>query len=227
MDRVALAWSGGKDAAYALYQLQSSDDYEVVELFTTFNEEYDRSSMHGVRRPLYDRQSTALDVPLRSVMLPSEPSNEEYNRVMAHELDRYVDRGIEHVAFADLFLEDIRAYREAQLAETEVEGLWPVWGYDTDTLIEEMLDAGFRATVVAVDGDALGPEFAGRELDRSFLADVPESVDPCGEHGEFHTFVRDGPPFEQPVPIEVGETVTRHVGETEIHYADIELAESG
>ncbi len=177
--------------------------------------------MHGVRRELYDAQAEALGIPIRYVELPMECSNEEYESRMAAVMAEYETRGIERVAFADLFLEDIRAYRKEQLAGTDIEGCWPVWNPDTDGQIRSYLDAGFRATVVTVDGAKLDASFAGRELDESFLADVPDGVDPCGENGEFHTFVWDGPPFDSPISVEIGETVTKEVGDGEYHYCDL------
>ena len=213
--KTVLSWSGGKDAAYALFELG-----EVTELLTSLGEN-GRSSMHGVRRELYDAQAEALGIPIRYVELPMECSNEEYESRMAAVMAEYETRGIERVAFADLFLEDIKAYRTERLAETGIEGSWPVWNPDTDEQIRRYLDAGFRATVVTVDGSKLDASFAGRELDESFLADVPDGVDPCGENGEFHTFVRDGPTFDSPLSVEVGETVTKEVGDGEYHYCDL------
>ncbi|ODR81904.1 ATP-binding protein [Haladaptatus sp. W1] len=210
-----LSWSGGKDAAYALLELP-----HVTELLTTVSEN-GRSSMHGVRRELYDAQAEALGIPIRYVELPMECSNEEYAARMASVIDEYEARGIERIAFADLYLEDIRAYRKERLAETAIESCWPVWNPDTDEQIRSFLDAGFRATVVTVDGGTLDASFAGRELDEAFLADLPEEVDPCGENGEFHTFVWDGPTFDSPLSVDVGETVTRAVGDGEFHYCDL------
>ncbi|MFH5800161.1 ATP-binding protein [Haladaptatus sp. CMAA 1911] len=213
--KTVLSWSGGKDAAYALFELG-----EVTELLTSVGEN-GRSSMHGVRRELYDAQAEALGIPIRYVELPMECSNEEYESRMAAVMAEYETRGIERVAFADLFLENIRAYRTEQLGETGIEGSWPVWNPDTDEQIRRYLDAGFRATVVTVDGAKLDASFVGRELDESFLAAVPDGVDPCGENGEFHTFVWDGPTFDSPLSVEVGETVTKEVGDGEYHYCDL------
>lgn len=222
MTEAVLAWSGGKDCALALHELRA-DGHEVAELLTTINREFDRSTMHGVRRELYEHQAAALGVPLNLVSLPPEPSNEAYERLMAEELDRYVRRGLERVVFADVFLEDVREYREHQLDGTGIEGWWPLWGCDTTELVEAFLAAGFQAIVVAADAGVLDDSMVGRPLDPDFLAALPSDVDPCGEHGEFHTFVWDGPVFERPVPVEVGETVTRSVGEDEFHYADLQL----
>lgn len=221
MESVVVAWSGGKDAAYALYDLPAS--VEIVELFTTINATHDRSTMHGVRRSLHERQADAIDYPLNQVVLPSEPTNEEYRRRMTDVFDRYRERGVDRIVFADINLEDVRSYREELLDEAGTDGYWPLWERDTTELVGEFLDAGFRATLVAVDGDALDASFVGRELDRGLLADLPEGVDPCGENGEFHTFVWDGPLFDAPLPVSVTETVTRTLGETPFHYADLRL----
>ncbi|WP_049969284.1 Dph6-related ATP pyrophosphatase [Haladaptatus cibarius] len=215
--RTVLSWSGGKDAAYALFELGTDD---VTELLTTISEN-GRSSMHGVRQKLYEKQAESIGLPIRFVELPQECSNEEYESRMADVMAEYESLGIERVAFADLFLEEIREYRENQLAETNIDGYWPVWNRDTDEQIEAFLDAGFRATVVAVDGSLLDLAFAGRELDSAFLADLPENIDPCGENGEFHTFVWDGPIFDAPVSVETGEVVTREVGDGKFHYCDL------
>lgn len=223
METAVLAWSGGKDAAFALSEVFDGDAVDIVELYTTINEATDRSSMHGVHRDLYDRQAAALGLPLNVIELPADPSNDEYEAVMTDALSEYADRGIRRVIFADLFLEDIRAYREDLLATTDLEGYWPLWNRDTDTHIRAVLEAGFKATVVAVDTASLDPSFVGRELDEQFLADLPPDVDPSGEHGEFHTFVWDGPTFAEPVPVKSTRTVTRSAGDTEITYADLQL----
>jgi uncharacterized protein (TIGR00290 family) len=218
-----LSWSGGKDAAFALWEMGQSDTVAVIELLTTVSADTDRSSMHGVRRDLYERQAKAVGLPIRFVEIPDDASNEEYEAAMAEATAEYERRGVERLAFADLFLEDVRAYREDRLADTDVEGYWPIWGRDTDEVIREFLDAGFEATVVAVEGDSLSASFAGRRLDADFLADLPEDVDPCGENGEFHTFVHDGPIFDSPVPVRTGERVTKGVGpeDATIHYCDL------
>ncbi|MFC7081779.1 adenine nucleotide alpha hydrolase [Halorussus caseinilyticus] len=220
-----LSWSGGKDAAYALWKMRESDS-SVRELLTTVSADTDRASMHGVRRGLYERQADAIGLPIRFVELPGDASNDEYEAVMADAMADYARRGVERVAFADLYLEDVRAYRESRLADAEIEGHWPVWGRDTETVAREFADA-FAATVVAVDDDALDASFAGRRFDADFLADRPENVDPCGENGEFHTFVHDGPIFDRPVPVELGERVTKEVGhgDATIHYRDLLAAE--
>lgn len=216
-----LSWSGGKDAAMALFELQRAAGPTVTELLTTVAATTERTSMHGVRPALIAAQADALDLPLELVRVPGEGSNEAYERVMRETLAAARERGIETVVFADIFLEDVRAYRQAQLAETALTGAWPLWERETEALLRRFLDAGFRATIVAIDGSALPPAFVGRELTRELLADLPPDVDPCGEHGEFHTFVWDGPIFSQPVPIRTGRRLTRTLDGVSYHYVDV------
>jgi len=223
-----LSWSGGKDASYALWKMQEADatsDAEVVALLTTVSAETGRTSMHGVRRDLYERQADALGLPIRFVELPVDADNDAYEETMAAVTADYEDRGVARIAFADLYLEDVRTYREERLADSDLSGYWPIWGRDTEAVAREFADA-FAATVVAVDDDALDASFAGRRFDTDLLAALPEGVDPCGENGEFHTFVHDGPVFDAPVPVETGERVTKAVGEeTTIHYCDLLAAD--
>jgi len=221
MDRVVVSWSGGKDAATALWEVASDPDREIVELLTTVDAENGRVSMHGVRGDLLERQAAALNYPLRTVDIPPDASNDEYERRLEPVVDEYEARGVDHVVFADLFLEGIREYRAARLDGRHLAGDWPLWGRNTADLVGSFLDADFRARVACVDGSALDASFAGRELDRAFLEDLPDGVDPCGEHGEFHTFVFDGPPFDDPVTVAAGETVSRPVGGGTYHYCDL------
>lgn len=224
MQRTVLSWSGGKDAALALSALASSTTVSVDELLTTVSAETDRSSMHGVRRSLYVAQADALGIPISFVELPESPSNEEYESIMDERMRRYHERGFDRVAFGDLALEDVRAYREDRLASCPVDGLWPLWGMDTRAVVDRVLDAGYRAIVVVVDAERLPKSAAGAVFDRAFLEDLPDGVDPAGESGEFHTFVVDGPGFDARVPVERGERVTREVGEgTPMHYCDLSL----
>ncbi|USZ66956.1 adenine nucleotide alpha hydrolase [Halorussus salilacus] len=220
-----LSWSGGKDASFALREMHR-EGVEVVELLTTVSAQTGRSSMHGVGRELYERQADALGLPIRFVEIPADASNDEYEAALAEATDEYERRGIDRIAFADLYVEDIRAYRESRLEASDIEGYWPVWGRDTESLAREFADA-FEATVVAVEDSALDESFAGRPFDESFLADLPEGVDPCGENGEFHTFVHDGPVFDRPVPVRTGETATvepRH-GDMVVHQCEVLPAE--
>lgn len=215
-----MAWSGGKDAAYMLWQLLDRDDVRVVELLTTAAG--DRTKSHRLRRELVERQADSVGLPLRFVELPPDPDNETYEAGVRRALADAADRGIDCVAYGDLLLEDVRAYRAGLVEGTGLEGWWPIWGTDTAAVARAFLAAGFAARLVAVNDDALDAEFAGRALE-SALKDAPEGVDPCGEHGEFHTFVTDGPIFDEPIPVELGEVTTRdgqHAGAT-IHYRDL------
>jgi uncharacterized protein (TIGR00290 family) len=208
---VALSWSGGKDSALALRALRALRDEgtEPVALITTFTEDFGRISMHGVRRDLARAQAEAAGLPLVEVDIPAACPNEVYEERMARALHAPELEGVVTIAFADLFLEDIRTYREERLASAGREALFPVWGRDTDELAREFVDAGFEAVLVCVDPAQLDPSFVGRPFDAALLADLPAGVDPCGENGEFHTFVHAGPVFERPIEIELGEAVTR------------------
>ena len=206
---LVLSWSGGKDSALALHALRTEHGREPVALLTTVTEEYDRVSMHGVRAQLLRAQAAAAGIPLVEVSIPPHCPNELYEQRMAQALASAALSGADEVAFGDLFLEDIRAYREERLASAGKRPLFPVWGRDTAQLARDFVDAGFGAVVVCVDPGQLDPSFAGRGFDSSFLADLPAGVDPCGENGEFHTFVHAGPVFGDPIPCRVGEVVER------------------
>jgi uncharacterized protein (TIGR00290 family) len=200
-----LSWSGGKDSALTLDVLRRAGGDVVGGLLTTITEGVDRISMHGVRRCLLDAQAAAIGLPVTVVPIPERASNEAYEEAMARALADLRRRGTERVAFGDLHLADVRAYREEQLAAVEMEAAFPVWGWDTEAFAADVLDRGFRAVVVCVDGAALDPAFCGRAYDEAFLAELPDDVDPCGENGEFHTFVHDGPGFAAPVRVTRGE----------------------
>lgn len=207
--RVALSWSSGKDSAWALHLLRQDPDIEVVALVTTINEQFDRVAMHAVRRELLELQAQSLGLPLWTVPLPYPCSNDEYELRMAALCDRALRAGVDAMAFGDLFLADIRAYRERQLKGTSLESLFPLWQLPTAGLARQMIASGLRAKITCVDPRVLPPEFAGREFDDQFLKDLPETVDPCGENGEFHSFVYDGPGFAHKLGISVGEVVER------------------
>jgi uncharacterized protein (TIGR00290 family) len=206
---VVLSWSGGKDSALALWAMRVEQGVEPAALLTTFTEDYGRVSMHAVRRELLEAQATAVGVPLVEVGIPAVCSNEVYEERMAEALAAPPLAEIDEFAFADLFLADIRAYREERLAAIGRRATFPVWGRDTAALAARFVDAGFEATLVCVDPRQLDPSFAGRPFDADLLRDLPAGVDPCGENGEFHTFVTAGPIFSAPVATRHGETVER------------------
>lgn len=204
-----LSWSGGKDSALSLHAIRARGEYEVVALVTTVTEESARVSGHEVRRELLERQARAIGLPLRVVPIPRDAPNEVYEARLAAGLDDDRRRGIERIAFGDLHLEDIRAYRERIAEAMGFRPLFPIWHRDPRELASELLRLGFEATIACVDTRALDAAFAGRPLDAELLRDLPHGVDPCGENGEFHTFVHAGPVFRQPVPIARGEVTTR------------------
>jgi uncharacterized protein (TIGR00290 family) len=207
--RVALSWSSGKDSAWSLHILRQDPSIEVVVLVTTLNEQFDRVAMHAVRRELLEMQAVSVGLPLWTVPLPWPCSNEEYEILMSALCARAVRENVDAMAFGDLFLADIRAYREKQLAGTGLEPLFPVWQIPTYELARTMIASGVRAKITCVDPRVLSREFAGRDFDHQFLADLPAGVDPCGENGEFHSFVFDGPMFQEAIPVSVGEVVER------------------
>jgi uncharacterized protein (TIGR00290 family) len=206
---VVASWSGGKDSTLALREVLASGRYRVLALVTTVAAGYDRISHHGVRRALLAAQAEALGLPLDEVVVSQGCTNQEYEAKLETALAPYRERGVQSVVFGDIFLEDLREYRERHLAGFGMRGLYPLWKRDTSALVREFLAAGFRTVTVCVDGRVLDPSFAGREIDETFLADLPPGVDPCGENGEFHTFVFDGPLFGAAVPFERGEVVAR------------------
>jgi uncharacterized protein (TIGR00290 family) len=206
---VVVSWSGGKDSCLALRDLQRTPGVRVAALITTVTRDFDRISMHGVRRVLLERQAASLGLPVHVVEISKGASNQEYETAMGQAFDHFHERGITSVAFGDLFLEDVRAYRQRLLARHDMVGRYPIWGRDTAALIREFIAEGFRTAVVCVDPAQLDPSFAGRVIDEQFLADLPSHVDPCGENGEFHTFVFDGPIFRDAIRYSFGETVCR------------------
>src|SRR5579864_4616630 len=209
MKRVLLSWSSGKDSAWCLHVLRKNREHEILGLLTTFNEAADRVGMHAVRRELVARQAAAAGLPLWPVHLPGPCSNEQYEGLMAEACKKAISNGIEGIAFGDLFLEDVRTYREKQLKGTGLEPIFPLWGQPTLELASGMIASGLRAKLTCVDTNQLDPEFVGREFDEDLLAALPAGVDPCGEKGEFHSFVYAGPMFDLEIPVVVGETVVR------------------
>ena len=209
MKRTLLSWSSGKDSAWSLHLLRQQDEYEIVGLLTTFNREANRVAMHGVRRELVEAQAEAAGVPLWPVDLPWPCSNTDYENIMKKTCEDAVRAGIEYMAFGDLFLRDIRDYRERQLQGSGLTPLFPVWDIPTSDLARTMIQSGVRAKLSCVDCNSLSADFVGREFDAQLLSDLPPQIDPCGENGEFHSFVFAGPMFRRELPIQVGEVVAR------------------
>ena len=209
MKPVLMSWSGGKDSCLALYEIQKSSDYRIAALLTTITREYDCISMHGVRRELLETQAASLGLPLHPILISKEASNEEYELEMTRAFNEYREHGINSVVFGDLFLEDIKAYRDQFLARHKMKGLYPVWQRNTTSFIKKFIELGFRAVLSCVDSKTLDKSFAGKTIDDGFISSLPANVDPCGENGEFHTFVYDGPNFTQPVEFALGETILR------------------
>ncbi len=209
---VVLSWSGGKDCAMALYELSRRADYEVVALLTTVSEEFKRISHHGVREELLELQAQAIGIPLDKIYLPSHNShpctNAVYEQIMGDAMGRYKRRGVETVGFGDLFLEDLRAWREKNLATIGMQAIFPLWKRPTSVLAREIIALGFKGYLSCVEGK-VGPGFAGRSFDHQLLSDLPAAIDPCGENGEFHTFVYAGPIFSQPLDVQTGQMVIR------------------
>ena len=223
VERALISWSSGKDAAWALHRISLDDEFQVVGLLTTFNQEFDRVSMQGVRRSLVQAQADALGAQLWAIDLPWPCPNHVYEAKMARAMQSAQEAGITKVVFGDLFLEDVRAYRTEKLEGTGIEPIFPVWGSDTRELASEMIEGGVRAVVTAVDTTQLAATFAGRQFDLELLEDLPRDVDPLGENGEFHTFCYDGPMFEREIGCRPGEVVDRG----RFVYADVLPAPSG
>ena len=220
---VILAWSGGKDSSLALEALRADPRYRVVALLTTVTRDYDRISIHGVRRAVLEAQTTALGLPLIEASISASAGNAEYEAAFALALRRAqaYRPGLHHIAFGDLFLTDVRAYREALLASLDWTGMFPLWGEDTAALAQRFVGAGYQAILTCVDTTQLSADFAGRQFDAALLTELPATVDPCGERGEFHTCVYAGPPFARPLPLVTGERVRR---DDRFQYCDVLLA---
>jgi uncharacterized protein (TIGR00290 family) len=204
-----VCWSSGKDSAWALETIRREGRFEVSGLLTTLTEGYGRVSMHGVREAMLDLQASRAGLACTKVWIPPGCVNEEYERAMGVALARAHAEGVTHVAFGDLFLEEVRRYREERLAPAGLEPLFPLWGRDTRALASEMLEAGLSARLVCVDTRKLPPSFAGRRFDAALLGDLPAGIDPCGENGEFHTCVTEGPMFDEPIAVRPGPTLER------------------
>lgn len=200
-------WSGGKDSALALYHAQKTKLYSVEKLLTNINGQHRRISMHGVREELLEQQAKSIGIPLQKIILPDEPAMSEYEQQMKNNLSDLKSQNFTHAIFGDIFLEDLKNYREQQLASVGLKAVFPIWKRDSIELIHEFVDLGFKTIVVCIKTDLLPKEFAGRIIDREFLKDLPKNVDACGENGEFHTFVFDGPVFSRPINFTKGEIV--------------------
>ena len=208
-EKVVLAWSGGKDSTIALYEVQRDQEFEVLSLLTTVTKDYDRISMHGVRRTLLERQAQSLNLPLKKIFISKNCSNEEYASKMTSILTKFQKAGVSSVVFGDIYLEDIRKYREDNLSKVGMKGLFPLWKRDSTELARAFLDSGFKAIVTCVDSKVLDKSFVGRVIDEHFLDELPANVDPMGENGEFHSFVFDGPIFKERITFTIGEVVQR------------------
>jgi uncharacterized protein (TIGR00290 family) len=209
MNKALMNWSGGKDSALALWRIRQTNQYDVQTLLTTVNEAYGRVSMHGVREELLDQQARRLGLPMTKLRLPEQSSMGDYQQRMADVLYPIISQGVTHSIFGDIFLEDLRQWREEQLAQVGLTGVFPLWKETSIDLLNEFWTAGFATIVVSVNAQKLDASFCGRVLDAAFVADLPPDVDPCGENGEFHTFVYGAPYFAEPIKFTVGETVTK------------------
>ena len=217
-EKVIVAWSGGKDSALALYEILNAKSYEVLELLTTVTQDYDRISIHGVRSVLLEQQARSLGFPLEKMFISKGASDAEYESILLKSLSGHRTNGVFSVVFGDIFLEDVRKYREGILSKVGMKGIFPLWKRDTRQLARAFVDLGFKAVITCVDSKSLGKDFVGREFDRQFLADLPFNVDPCGENGEFHSFVYDGPIFSERIFFTKGEIVLR---ENRFYYCDL------
>ncbi|MGD0421830.1 MAG: diphthine--ammonia ligase [Candidatus Bathyarchaeia archaeon] len=207
--KVVVSWSSGKDSAMALLKIMKSNEFEILALLTTVSDMFQRVSMHGVREELLDQQANSIGIAVEKVRIPYPCPNEIYEQKMVGLLRNYKSKGVSHVVFGDLFLEDIRRYREDKLAEVELTPIFPLWKENTEELSKTIIRVGFKAVVTCVDPKKLDPKFAGRYFDEILLNEIPANVDPCGENGEFHTFVFDGPIFRNRIEITVGDRIIR------------------
>lgn len=217
-EKVLFVWSGGKDSAMALYEMKMKRDYQIISLLTSITDGYDRVSMHGVRRVLLERQAESLDLPLEKILISKKSSNEEYDDKMKKMLTDYQSRGVSSAVFGDIFLEECRNYREKNLSKIGMKGIFPIWKRNTTELAHTFIDLGFKAVITCVDSKVLDKKFVGRVFDKQFLSELPPNVDPCGENGEFHSFVYDGPIFKEKVSHEKGDIVLR---DSRFYYCDL------
>lgn len=217
-EKVLVSWSGGKDSALALYEVLRNQNIEVAALLTTVTENYDRISMHGVRRTLLERQADALGMPLEKVLISIGTTDDAYEAKMRQVLGQYMNLGVASIVMGDIFLEDVRAHREANLAKVGMKGVFPIWKRNTRKLAGNFISSGFKATITCVDSRVLGKKYAGRNFNKKFISELPATVDPCGENGEFHSFVYDGPIFKTKVRYTRGEVVLR---ENRFYFCDL------
>jgi uncharacterized protein (TIGR00290 family) len=218
MESVLVSWSGGKDSAIALFEILKSHKYQISALLTTITKDFDRISMHGVRRTLLERQAASLGFPLEKVFISKNATNEEYESNMGLVLTKYKDTGVNSVVFGDIFLEDLRIYRENKLATLDMRGIFPIWKRESCELARTFLALNFKAITTCVDTNTLGRQYVGRVIDEQFLSELPPNVDVCGENGEYHSFVYDGPIFQRKISYTLGETVLR---ENRFFYCDL------
>jgi len=205
MKNAIFNWSGGKDSSLTLYHILKDKEYDVQYLLTSVSSKYQRISMHGVRVGLLEQQAESLGIPLKKLEVPDMPSMDIYNDMMTRQLSEFKSEGIEYSIFGDIFLEDLKEYRDLQLAKVDMKGVYPIWKKPTKELANEFIDLGFKSFVVCINERFLDESFVGREIDHDFLKDLPENVDPCGENGEFHSYVYDGPIFKFPIEVKRGE----------------------
>ncbi len=217
-EKVIFSWSGGKDSALALYELQKTKNYEIVSLLTTITRDYDRISMHGVRTILLEMQAQSLGIPLEKVFITKDATNEQYERKMWEVMTKYLAAGISSVVFGDIFLEDLRKYREDNLSKIGMKGIFPIWKRNTAELAHAFIDSRFKAVITCIDSNLLDKKFIGKTFDEHFLSRLPSTIDPCGENGEFHSFVYDGPIFRDRILHTTGKVVLR---ENRFYYCDV------
>ena len=217
-EKVLFTWSGGKDSALSLYELKKTKNYKVLALLTTVTEDYDRISMHGVPSVFLERQAQSLGIPVEKIYITKNASNEEFESKMKDKLLYYKSQGVLSVAFGDIFLEDLRKYREENLSRIGMRGIFPLWKRNTTELAHKFIDLGFKSVITCVDSNVLDKSFVGREFDVQFLSELPHAVDPCGENGEFHSFVYDGPIFQEEISHRKGEVVLR---DNRFYYCDL------
>ena len=218
VEKLLFTWSGGKDSTMALYELQMTHGYEIAALLTTITEDYDRVSIHGIRQILLERQADSLGFPLEKVFISKNASNEEYEYKMRDILEKYLSAGVSSVAFGDIFLEEVRKYRQDNLSKIGMTAIFPIWGRNTTELAHRFIDLGFKAVITCVDSNVLDRTFVGRVFDEQFLSELPSSIDPCGENGEFHSFVYDGPIFRKRILHTIGEVILR---DNRFYYCDL------